>query len=185
MLSSSLLLAFGSLSGQMYGYLVGADDRWEYLVAGDPLRQIGEAEPEATQGEVILSPEAWELASTDFVATKTPQVMCVHPLAGGGKTTPVSQLPQLCSVPLFVLRCSLFLQCFGVLLVCPLDSVSLPLVVLRIKANPVPCIGLVVFSRVFYVFFVSLVRSLLLLCLFLPVCLAAFLSLSLSVSRFL
>lgn len=58
----------------MYGYLVGADDRWEYLVAGDPLRQIGEAEPEATQGEVILSPEAWELASTDFVATKTPQV---------------------------------------------------------------------------------------------------------------
>lgn len=59
----------------MYGYLVGADDRWEYLVAGDPLRQIGEAEPEATQGEVILSPEAWELASTDFVATKTPQVI--------------------------------------------------------------------------------------------------------------
>lgn len=68
---------FGSLSGQMYGYLVGAGDRWEYLVAGDPLRQIGEAEPEATQGEVILSPEAWELASTDFVATKTPQVMYV------------------------------------------------------------------------------------------------------------
>lgn len=64
-------------SGQMYGYLVGAEDRWEYLVAGDPLRQIGEAEPEATQGEVILSPEAWELASTDFLATKTPQVSVV------------------------------------------------------------------------------------------------------------
>ncbi|CAM9911004.1 unnamed protein product, partial [Hapterophycus canaliculatus] len=65
----------------MYGYLVGAEDRWEYLVAGDPLRQIGEAEPEATQGEVILSPEAWELASTDFLATKTPQVsgcICIH-----------------------------------------------------------------------------------------------------------
>lgn len=69
----------------MYGYLVGTDDRWEYLVAGDPLRQIGEAEPEATQGEVILSPEAWELASTDFVATKTPQVMFLHPLVGGVK----------------------------------------------------------------------------------------------------
>lgn len=36
----------------MYGYLVGAENRWEYLVAGDPLRQIGEAEPEAKQGEV-------------------------------------------------------------------------------------------------------------------------------------
>lgn len=70
-----LFCVFGSFSGQMYGYLVGAGDRWEYLVAGDPLRQIGEAEPEATQGEVILSPEAWELASADFVATKTPQVI--------------------------------------------------------------------------------------------------------------
>eukprot|EP00903_Cladosiphon_okamuranus_P010662 g10080.t1 len=69
----ALRLHCGMGSGEMYGYLVGADDRWEYLVAGDPLRQIGEAEPEATQGEVILSPEAWELASTDFVATKTPQ----------------------------------------------------------------------------------------------------------------
>jgi hypothetical protein len=36
----------------MYGYYVGIDDRWEYLIAGDPLRQIGEAEPEATQGQV-------------------------------------------------------------------------------------------------------------------------------------
>lgn len=58
----------------MYGYLVGAEDRWEYLVAGDPLRQIGEAEPEAKQGEVILSPEAWGLASPDFLAAKTPKV---------------------------------------------------------------------------------------------------------------
>lgn len=69
----------------MYGYLVGAGDRWEYLVAGDPLRQIGEAEPEATQGEVILSPEAWELASTDFVATKTPQVIYIRRLLIGGR----------------------------------------------------------------------------------------------------
>lgn len=39
-------------SGEMHGYLVGSEGRWEYLVAGDPLRQIGEAEPEAKQGEV-------------------------------------------------------------------------------------------------------------------------------------
>lgn len=37
----------------MYAYLVGTEDRWEFLVAGDPLRQIGIAEPEAKQGEVI------------------------------------------------------------------------------------------------------------------------------------
>ena len=42
----------------MYGYYVGVEDkatgssRWEFLVAGDPMRQIGEAEPEATQGQV-------------------------------------------------------------------------------------------------------------------------------------
>lgn len=46
---NSTIFAF---SGNMYGYLVGAEDRWEYLVAGDPLRQIGSAEPEAKQGEV-------------------------------------------------------------------------------------------------------------------------------------
>ena len=87
-------MPLASLSGHMYGYLVGAGDRWEYLVAGDPLRQIGEAEPEATQGEVILSPEAWELASTDFVATKTPQVMCVHLPAGREESSTVSQFIQ-------------------------------------------------------------------------------------------
>jgi hypothetical protein len=48
----SLRLHCGIGCGPMYGYYVGIDDRWEYLIAGDPLRQIGEAEPEATQGQV-------------------------------------------------------------------------------------------------------------------------------------
>ncbi|CAM9676786.1 unnamed protein product, partial [Ascophyllum nodosum] len=67
-----LRLHCGMGSGDMYAFLVGTEDRWEFLVAGDPLRQIGVAEPEAKQGEVILSKESWELASAGFVATKTP-----------------------------------------------------------------------------------------------------------------
>ncbi|CAN0418259.1 unnamed protein product [Ascophyllum nodosum] len=69
----SLRLHCGMGSGDMYAFLVGTENRWEFLVAGDPLRQIGVAEPEAKQGEVILSKESWELASAGFVATKTPQ----------------------------------------------------------------------------------------------------------------
>lgn len=104
-LSSFLFLAIPSLSGQMYGYLVGADDRWEYLVAGDPLRQIGEAEPEATQGEVILSPEAWELAFTDFVATKTPQVLCTPEYEFSGCRGKATPCPNSCNYALSPCLC--------------------------------------------------------------------------------
>jgi hypothetical protein len=69
----SLRLHCGIGAGSMYGYTVGAEGRWEYLVAGDPLRQIGEAESEATQGQVIVAPEAWALISGAFAATKTPR----------------------------------------------------------------------------------------------------------------
>ncbi len=69
----SLRLHCGIGAGSMYGYMVGYDDRWEYLVAGDPLRQVGEAGPEAAQGQVVVSPEVWSLISPSFVATKTPK----------------------------------------------------------------------------------------------------------------
>ncbi len=36
----------------------GGQGRWEYVIAGDPLRQIALAEHQAQQGEIILSPEA-------------------------------------------------------------------------------------------------------------------------------
>ncbi len=71
--SVSLRLHCGIGAGPMYGYTVGYEDRWEYLVAGDPLRQVGEAEPEAAQGQVVVSPEMWSLISSSFVATKTPK----------------------------------------------------------------------------------------------------------------
>ncbi len=36
----------------------GVDDRWEYVIAGDPLRQVAQAEHQAARGEIVLSPEA-------------------------------------------------------------------------------------------------------------------------------
>ncbi|KAG5182449.1 nucleotide cyclase, partial [Tribonema minus] len=69
----SLRLHCGIGCGPMYGYCVGTEDRWEFLVAGDPMRQIGEAEPEATQGQVIVSPEVWDLIGRTFLGTKTPK----------------------------------------------------------------------------------------------------------------
>ncbi|GAB4431404.1 MAG: adenylate/guanylate cyclase domain-containing protein [Anaerolineae bacterium] len=36
----------------------GVFNRWEYVIAGDPLRQVAEAEHQAERGDVILSPEA-------------------------------------------------------------------------------------------------------------------------------
>ncbi|CAM9364214.1 unnamed protein product, partial [Chrysoparadoxa australica] len=64
----SLRLHCGIGYGTLYGYCVGAEGRWEYLIAGDPLRQIGEAEPEAKQGQVIVSPEVWSLIGKHFTA---------------------------------------------------------------------------------------------------------------------
>ncbi len=36
----------------------GVNDRWEYVIAGDPLRQVAQAEHQAERGEIVLSPEA-------------------------------------------------------------------------------------------------------------------------------
>jgi class 3 adenylate cyclase len=36
----------------------GVGDRWEYVIAGDPLRQVAQAEHQAARGEIVLSPEA-------------------------------------------------------------------------------------------------------------------------------
>ena len=42
---------------------MGDKDRWEFLIAGDPMRQVTEAEGLAKLGETIVSPEAWALVS--------------------------------------------------------------------------------------------------------------------------
>ena len=52
--------------------LGGVNERWELLLAGDPVRQIGEADNLANAGEVVLSPQT------------------VRALAGYGSTLPIS-----------------------------------------------------------------------------------------------
>lgn len=42
-------------------HIGGIADRWEYVIAGDPLRQVALAEQHAMPGSVILSPEATAL----------------------------------------------------------------------------------------------------------------------------
>jgi len=46
----------------------GVNERWELMLAGDPIRQIGEADARANAGEVVLSPQTFKcltgLAST-------------------------------------------------------------------------------------------------------------------------
>src|SRR5262249_20332916 len=44
--------------------LGGVRDRWELLVAGEPLEQVGVAEHQAQPGDVVLSPAAWTLANS-------------------------------------------------------------------------------------------------------------------------
>lgn len=48
----------------------GVGDRWEYLVAGDPLRQTVLAERRAQQGEIVLSPEAEAVVISDLLPSK-------------------------------------------------------------------------------------------------------------------
>ena len=49
-------------AGKVVSYNVGGlYNRWEYVITGDPVDQIGSAEPEANAGEVVISKEAGEL----------------------------------------------------------------------------------------------------------------------------
>jgi len=45
--------------------------RYEYVIAGPPLEQISIAEPLATNGETVLSPQAWEHVSHTVIEGKT------------------------------------------------------------------------------------------------------------------
>jgi predicted ATPase/class 3 adenylate cyclase len=55
----ALGMKIGIGAGQILAAQVGGlNSRWEYVIAGDPLRQVAEAEHQAQQGDVILSQEA-------------------------------------------------------------------------------------------------------------------------------
>ncbi len=48
----------------------GVRDRWEYVIAGDPLRQVALAEHQAGPGQVVLSPEAQAVVAPQPVAPR-------------------------------------------------------------------------------------------------------------------
>ena len=48
----------------------GVGGRWEYVIAGDPLRQIALAEHQAQRGQVVLSPEARAIVAPHPVAPR-------------------------------------------------------------------------------------------------------------------
>ena len=53
-------------------YWVGKSGRWEFLITGDALQQIASTEPEAQSGEIVVSPQVYELVSKHLVGVPTP-----------------------------------------------------------------------------------------------------------------
>jgi class 3 adenylate cyclase len=61
---SRLTLHIGIGAGEVRVlYVGGAAEQWYFLVAGDPVRQMGVAEQQARPGEAALSPDAWALVA--------------------------------------------------------------------------------------------------------------------------
>lgn len=57
--------------GIMAGVDVGANDRWEYLLVGDPISEVAVAEGDAEKGDLVISPTAHALFHPD--ATYVPR----------------------------------------------------------------------------------------------------------------
>jgi len=56
----SMKIAIGA--GEVLSFNIGGiADRWEYVIAGDPLQQVAEAEKQAKPGDIVLSPAAQAL----------------------------------------------------------------------------------------------------------------------------
>jgi class 3 adenylate cyclase/tetratricopeptide (TPR) repeat protein len=55
----ALGMKIGIGAGEILAARVGGEfGRWEYVIAGDPLRQVAQAEHQASRGDIVLSPEA-------------------------------------------------------------------------------------------------------------------------------
>ncbi len=69
-----LSLHVGLGAGDVFAASVGGVlGRWEFVVAGDPLAQISAAERQAQPGQVVLSPQAWELVEERCLGTQLPE----------------------------------------------------------------------------------------------------------------
>ncbi|MEW5957938.1 MAG: AAA family ATPase [Chloroflexota bacterium] len=79
-LSIKLTLGAGEI---LTMHLGGEYGRWEFLVTGAPLVQVGQAAAYAQAGDVLLSPEAW--AQVEAIAAVAP---ALSPAPEGEKTVP-------------------------------------------------------------------------------------------------
>ncbi len=66
----------------------GAENRWRFLLAGDPLVQMGRAKAACAAGDVVLSPEATAIQRAAAERVERPEA--VHELADGGTATPTA-----------------------------------------------------------------------------------------------
>jgi class 3 adenylate cyclase len=68
----SLRLHCGVGCGYIHSMCLGSGDRWEFLIAGSPLKQVGIAASEAGIGEVCISREVEDLLPDTFQLEKMP-----------------------------------------------------------------------------------------------------------------
>jgi class 3 adenylate cyclase len=66
-----LSLHCGVGTGDVPCFWVGKSSRWEFLITGETLHQISSTEPEAKSGEIVVSPQVYELVKNDLEATLT------------------------------------------------------------------------------------------------------------------
>jgi class 3 adenylate cyclase/tetratricopeptide (TPR) repeat protein len=67
----ALGMKIGIGAGEVLALRVGGiQERWEYVIAGEPLRQVAQAEHQARRGEIILSPEAEAVIAPHTVAPR-------------------------------------------------------------------------------------------------------------------
>jgi class 3 adenylate cyclase/tetratricopeptide (TPR) repeat protein len=68
----TLTMKIGIGVGEILAAHVGGyANRWEYIIAGDPLRQVGQAERQARQGQIVLSPEAGVIIAPDTLPARS------------------------------------------------------------------------------------------------------------------
>ncbi|NJO04407.1 MAG: AAA family ATPase [Chloroflexaceae bacterium] len=92
--SVALSLKVSIAAGDVYELTVGGvDDQWEYVVAGDPLRQIALAEKQAQRGTIVVSPEA---------------AVQIHPQVVSVPLPPSAKLPSSTAVSTLVAACACF-----------------------------------------------------------------------------
>jgi class 3 adenylate cyclase/tetratricopeptide (TPR) repeat protein len=90
----SLKLALGA--GEVITMHLGGElNRWEFLVTGDPLIQVGLAGGYAQPGDVILSPEAWTLVQDSATGAPLPLKAAKPQASNQGQIAPAVRLETI------------------------------------------------------------------------------------------